>query len=70
MLFEKELLDALDRIRAALLSGNAYLAMPGREHLRVLMPESRYQVCYRMAGPARVRVVAIWSAVRGRGPTL
>ena len=70
MLFEKELLDALDRIRVAPLSGNAYLAIPGREHRRVLMPESRYHVYYRVAGPDHVRVVAIWSAVRGRGPTL
>ena len=44
--------------------------MTGREHRRVLMPESRYHVYYRVAGPDHVRVVAIWSAVRGRGPTL
>ena len=35
MLFEEELRDALDRIRAAPLSGSAYEAMPGREHRRV-----------------------------------
>ena len=58
MLFEEELLDALDRIRAAPLSGNAYQAMPGREHRRVLMPESRCHVYYRVAGPDHVRIVA------------
>lgn len=36
----------------------------------MLMPETGYQVYYRVAGPDRVRVVAIWSTVRGRGPTL
>jgi len=49
---------------------HAIRAIPGREHRRVLMPESRYHVYYRVAGPDHVRVVAIWSAVRGRGPTL
>jgi plasmid stabilization system protein ParE len=70
MRFEEELREALDRIRAAPLSGSAYEVIPGREHRRVLMPETRYHVYYRVAGLDRVRVVAIWSAVRGRGPTL
>jgi hypothetical protein len=34
------------------------------------MPETRYHVYYRVAGPDQVRVVAVWSAVRGRGPRL
>jgi plasmid stabilization system protein ParE len=70
LLFEEELRDALDRIRATPLSGSAYQATPGREHRRMLMPETRYHVYYRVAGPDCVRVVAIWSAVRGRGPAL
>ncbi len=70
LLFDEELRDALDRIRAAPLSGSAYEATPGREHRRVLMPETRHHVYYRVTGIDRVRVVAIWSAVRGRGPAL
>ena len=41
-----------------------------REYRRVLMPETRYHVYYRVVGPDRVRIVAIWSAVRSRGPRL
>lgn len=70
MLFDNELRDALDRIRAVPQLGSAYEAMPRREHRRVLLPETRYHVYYRVVGPDRVRVVAIWSAVRGRGPRL
>lgn len=47
-----------------------YQAMPGREHRRVLMARTRYQVYYRLVGPDRIRVVTIWGAVRGRGPVL
>ena len=36
----------------------------------MLMPETRYHVYYRVVGPDRVRIVAIWSAVRSRGPRL
>lgn len=34
------------------------------------MAETRYHVYYRVVGPEHVRVLAIWSAVRGRGPRL
>ena len=44
MRFEEELREALDRIRAAPLSGSACEVIPGREHRRVLMPETRYHV--------------------------
>jgi len=70
MLFEQELRHALDQIRTAPKLGSAYEAMRGREHRRVLMPETRYHVYYRVVAPDRVRVVAIWSAVRGRSPRL
>jgi len=70
MLFEQELRHAFDQIRAAPQLGSAYEAMRGREHRRVLMPETRYHVYYRVVAPDRVRVVAIWSAVRGRSPRL
>ncbi len=70
MLFDEELRHALERIRAAPQLGSAYEAVRGREHRRVLMPETRCHVYYRLAAPDRVRIVAIWSAVRGRGPRL
>jgi plasmid stabilization system protein ParE len=70
MLFEQELGLALDQIRSAPQLGIAYRVMRDREHRRVLMPETRYHVYYRMTDPNRVRVVAVWSAVRGRGPRL
>lgn len=69
-LFEKELREALERIKAFPQLGSAYQAMAGLEHRRLLMPETRYHVYYRVAGPDLVRVVAIWSSVRGRGPEL
>jgi plasmid stabilization system protein ParE len=70
MLFDEELRRALDQIRTAPQLGSAYEVVPGREHRRVLMPETRYHVYYRVVGPERVRVVAVWSAVRGSGPRL
>jgi plasmid stabilization system protein ParE len=70
MVFDEELRAALDQIRTAPQLGSAYQIMPGREHRRVLMPETRYHVYYRVTAPDRVRVLAIWSAVRGRGPRL
>jgi hypothetical protein len=57
-LFEEELRRALEQIRSA------------REYRRVLMTETRYHVYYRVSGPDEVRVFAVWSAVRGRGPRL
>jgi len=42
----------------------------GREYRRTLMAETRYHVYYRVVGPDLVRVLAIWSAVRGRAPRL
>ncbi|MGB8932952.1 MAG: type II toxin-antitoxin system RelE/ParE family toxin [Anaeromyxobacteraceae bacterium] len=69
-LFEAELREALDQIRTFPQLGSAYEAMPGREHRRLLMPETRYHLYYRVASPDMVRVVAIWSSVRGRGPHL
>lgn len=68
--FEEELREALERIKAFPKLGSAYQAMAGREHRRMLMPVTRYHVYYRVAGPDLVRVVAIWSSIRGRGPAL
>jgi plasmid stabilization system protein ParE len=69
-LFEDELRAALDRIRTFPLLGSAYEAMPGRTHMRLLMPVTRHHVYYRIVAPDCVRIVAIWSAVRGRGPAV
>jgi len=69
-LFDDELRAALDQIRFSPDVGILYQAMPGREHRRVLMPKTRYHVYYRLTGPDRIRVVAIWGAIRGRGPAL
>jgi plasmid stabilization system protein ParE len=69
-LFEEELRAALDQIRATPQAGGIYEAVGGLEYRRMLMPESRYHVYYRVIGPDRVRVLAVWSAVRGRGPAL
>jgi hypothetical protein len=67
-LFEIELRNALDTIRSAPHLGSVYQVENGREHRRVLMPESRYHVYYRILTPEHVRVLAVWSAVRGREP--
>jgi plasmid stabilization system protein ParE len=70
MLFNEELRAALDQIRTAPQLGSAYQVVAGQEHGRLLMPRTRYHVYYRVVGRDRVRVVAVWSAVRGRGPRL
>ena len=69
-LFDDELRVALDQIRFSPAIGIVYQATSGREHRRVLMPSTRYHLYYRLVAPDRIRVVAIWSAVRGRGPAL
>jgi plasmid stabilization system protein ParE len=70
-LFEEELHRALDQIRGAPELGSSFRSKKrGREYRRVLMPETRYHVYYRMVGPDQVLIAAIWSAVRGRGPAL
>ena len=58
-----------DELRAAQL-GSVYEAAGGLEYRRRLMPETRHHVYYRVVGPDLVRILAVWSAVRGRGPRL
>lgn len=71
LLFDEELRHVLDQIRSAPDLGSLFKARKsGREYRRVLMPETRYHVYYRVVGPDRIRVAAVWSAVRGRGPRL
>jgi plasmid stabilization system protein ParE len=69
-LFEAELRAALDQIRSVPRVGGVYETVAGLEYRRLLLPETRYHVYYRVVGPEHVRVLAVWSAVRGRGPRL
>ena len=69
-LFDDELRAALDQIRRAPHLGSVYEAAGGLEYRRRLMPETRHHVYYRVVGPDLVRILAVWSAVRGRGPRL
>jgi plasmid stabilization system protein ParE len=69
-LFEEELRAALEQIRTIPNLGSTYRAMPGLEHRRVLMPKTAYHVYYRIVRPNLVRIVSVWSAVRGREPKL
>lgn len=68
--FDDELRAALDHLRSAPRVGTVYEVVGGREYRRLLMPETRYHVYYRVVGPDHVRALAAWSAVRGRGPRL
>ena len=69
-LFERELARALDQIRTAPRSSGIFSARSGREYRRLLMPETHYYVYFQILAPDLVRIHAVWSAVRGRGPAL
>ena len=67
-LFVDELADAFALIEAAPTLGRPYASsVPGVR--RVVMRTTRYHVYYRLEGDDIV-VLAVWSAVRGRGPRL
>jgi plasmid stabilization system protein ParE len=70
VLFDDELRAALDQIRRAPHLGGVYEVARGLEYRRRLLPETRHHVYYRVVGPGVVRILAVWSAVRGRGPRL
>ena len=67
-MFEHELFRALEQIQTAPRSGARYVTGSGRDCRRVLMP--RTQHFYRIVEPGEVRVVAVWSGQRGKGPAL
>jgi plasmid stabilization system protein ParE len=67
-LFEIELRAALENIRSAPEFGAEYLDIEGRTYRRVLMVRTRYHVYYRVVDATQIRVLCIWSAVRGRRP--
>lgn len=72
-LFEHKLRAALDRIRNTSLLGGIYEVVSGLwECRRALMTETRLPrlLTYRVVSSDLVRVLAIWSAVRGRVPRL
>jgi plasmid stabilization system protein ParE len=70
MLFDEELRIALEQIRTTPQIGSSYQVVSEQEHRRLLMPQTRYHVYYRVVARDHVRVVAVWSAVRARGPRL
>ena len=51
-------------------SGLPVRGKEGLEHRRLVMPATRYYVYWRNLNAERSTVVAIWNAVRGRGPAL
>lgn len=70
-LFEQELREAVEFIRTTPSLGTSFTSRrSGREYRRALMIRTRHHVYYRVSGEDEVRVVAVWSAVRGRGPAL
>lgn len=69
LLFDEELAEAFELIRSIPDIGLSY-PVAGRDYRRLLLPRTRYHVYYRLVAEDRLRIVAIWSAVRGRGPAL
>lgn len=69
-LFAEELAAAIALIEAWPLAGRSrrHPGVPGLR--RVLMRATRYHVYYAPVGEECLSVLAVWSAVRGRGPRL
>jgi plasmid stabilization system protein ParE len=70
-LFSQELAGAFDLLARAPQVGRRYLrrSIPGLR--RLLLPSTRYHVYYvHAAGSDTCVILAVWSAVRGRGPRL
>ena len=70
LLFDQELAAALEQIRTQPDTGLVYSGIAGKGYQRLLMPRTRFHVYYRLTTPDTIRVVAIWGAVRERGPRL
>ena len=66
-LFVRELGRAVDALEAMPGLGVRYAPKPGVR--RLLLERTRYHV-YFAADAERVYVIAVWSALRGRGPAL
>ncbi len=69
LLFDEELAAALATIRESPEVGVPH-RIHRRDYRRVLMPRTRYHVYYRLVTPGLIRVLTVWSAVRGRDPLL
>ena len=68
-LFRQELEGAIDLLEQSPDSGRRYpgAGVPGLR--RLLLPKTRYHVYYvHDSATALVLILAVWSAVRGRGP--
>lgn len=66
-LLEHELAEAIDRVRASPMMGTVW--KPGVR--RLVLERTRYHIYYSVeASPDRIRVLAVWSSLRGRGPRL
>lgn len=69
-LFEEELLAAYGVILSEPALGHTYAVSRGRRIQRVLMPRTKNHVYYHQKSTDVVQVIAIWGAIRGRGPKL
>ena len=70
-LFRRELEGAIDLLEQSPDAGRRYpdAEIPGLR--RLLLPGTRYHVYYvHQEAAQRVLILAVWSAVRGRGPDL
>lgn len=68
-LFMNELADLFAMIMAAPMLGCSYLSVEIHGVRRVLMRATRHHIYYIIDG-GDVSVLAVWNAVRGRGPSL
>jgi plasmid stabilization system protein ParE len=70
-LFTRELEAAFVRIAATPLIVAVYRETKGRAVRRLLMPRTSYHLFFEVnQGEQTIRVLAVWHAVRGRGPRL
>jgi plasmid stabilization system protein ParE len=67
-LFLEELSAAFDALRSVPLTGKLVRIPRVRDVRRVLLRSTRYHIYYRVQRDT-VSVLAIWSAIRGRGPS-
>jgi len=69
-LFEEELSATYFRIATDPDVGQLYTVSRGRRIRRVLTGKTKKHVYYYRHSPDVIRVVSVWGAIRGRGPTL
>ena len=70
-LLEREFDAALDLLETTPETGRVYPTVNERVVRRVLLPKTRHHVYYEInLSRQEVRILIVWSAVRGRGPKL